>query len=263
MAVSACGGGVLVSDGGTVPEVDLYEIAIADAPDPADRAGAASGYVDCTYGISNGGWSLDFGPPPVASDPEGALVAFLSQGWFGLPNEGYTLEGTDIDRALFTYSADGRPKVAVIVASSEAVGLDEPSDGWIVETFATCDPAEFSPSADDEISLGVWHDAEGKRIPTSIITTLRGAEHCGWQSVTYLTYRDRTYVSDPYGVMDVPFVGVFDDDTDLPTDAVDAGYHLDGRELWLSIDGSIAYLVIGDRVESWPAPEDPDSIWCS
>ncbi|MGA7098258.1 MAG: hypothetical protein WB245_11910 [Acidimicrobiia bacterium] len=264
LLASACGGGPVgsVTDADAIPELDLYEQPIADAPDPADRAGAASNYVECSYGIWSGGWALDYGPTGTGSDPEQAMARFLDEDLFGLPATGYALTGRDTDRVLYTYAVDGASKVAVIAARSEAVGFDELASGWVVETFATCDPAEFDPSSDDEISVKVWRDADDNRVPTSIINSLQGAEHCGWESVTYLTYQDRTYVSDPNDMMDVPFVGTFDDNAELPPDAVDTGYQRDDRELWISADGAIAYLVGDDRVEAWPAPEDPDSIWC-
>ncbi len=262
---SACGGGPVAgpANEAAIPEVDLYEQPIADAPDPADRAGASSNFVECSYGIWNGGWALDYGPSESGSNPEKALARFLEMGLFGLPGTGYVLAGKDTDRMLYTYSVDGSSKVAIIAARSEAVGFDEPTGGWVVETFATCDPAEFATSSDDEVPVEVWLDTDGNRVPTSIISSSQGAEHCGWETVTYLTFQDRTYIGDPNGVMDVPFVGGYDDDAQLPPDAIDTGYHRDDRELWISADGTVAYLVGDGRTEVWPTPEDPDSIWCA
>ena len=265
MFVSACGGGPVAETGSgetAVPQVDLDEQPIADAPDPADRAGASSEYVDCTHGISNGGWSADYGPAGGgASDPEGALQRFLDDGLFSLPRDGYAASGRDAGRLLYTYSVDGVPKVAVIVVDSTA-GLDA-SDHWIVETFATCDPAEYDPSVDDQLSMEVWLDADGARVPTSIITSFQGAEHCGWESVTYLIHEDQQFISDPRGVIDVPYVTPYDDDTELPVDAVDTGYRHDDREFWISADGQVAYLVGSDRVEAWPKPDSREPIWCA
>ncbi|MCP3973656.1 MAG: hypothetical protein GY720_04105 [bacterium] len=72
-----------------LPSLDLFEQPIADAPDPADRAGAAADHVQCANGLSNGGWSPDFGPPQTTSDADSALAAFLREGWFSLPTNGY------------------------------------------------------------------------------------------------------------------------------------------------------------------------------
>lgn len=263
LLASACGAGPIAGpdpDEAAVPELDLDEQPVADAPDPADRAGAASDYVDCTYGIWNGGWSMDFGPPDSASDPQSALARFLDEGLFGLPNKGYSIAGRDADRMLYTYSVAGTPKVAVIVADSGAVELTE-SNGWVVETFACCDPAEYDPSTDDQLTVEVWLDDEDNRVPSSIIHSLRGAEHCGWESVTYLIYMDTQYISDPHGAMDIPFVVPYDDDAELPAHAVDTGYRRDDREFWKSADGQVAYLVGEDRVEAWPTPAS-GSVWC-
>lgn len=263
--VAACGldpGGATGSNGDTgagdasVPVVDLYEQPVADAPDPADRAGAAADYVECEYGISQGGWSMDFGPPGSASDPDGALVQFLAGGLFALPGQGFVAEGQDQDRMLYTYSVAGESKVAVIVADSTNVALNA-EDGWVVETFASCDPAEYDPSIDHQLPVDIWLDADGNRVPTSTITSSKGPEHCDWESVTFLCF-DRQYMSDPLGVLaDVGLVVPFDDDVELPSDATNTGYHREGRQLWLSADGAIAYLDDGNRVEAWPTSTDP------
>ena len=245
-----------------IPQVDLDEQPVPDAPDPADRAGAAANYVDCVHDISNGGWSVDFGPGGSASAPEEALERFLDGGLFGLPPDGYVASGRDEGRLLYTYSVDDVPKVAVIVADSNMVDLDA-SDRWTVETFATCDPAEYDPTVDDQLPTEVWLDADGNRVPTSIITSFPGADQCGWESVTYLIYEDEQFISDPRGVMDVPYVVPYDDDTELLADAIDTGYRLEDRELWMSADEQVAYLAGSDRVEAWPRPDTTEPVWCA
>lgn len=240
----------------SVPAVDLFEQPIADAPDPADRAGAAADYVECLYGIAQGGWSMDFGPPGRASDPDGALMLFIENGLFALPGQDFVAAGRDEDRVLYTYSVDGESKVAVIVADSANVPLDR-EDGWVVETFASCDPAEFDPSADDQLPVDIWLDTEGNRVPTTTLTSYSGPEHCDWESVTFLRFEDREYISDPRGVLaDFGFVVPFNNDVELPADATNTGYHRDGRQLWVSGDRAIAYLDDGNRVEAWPTPTD-------
>jgi hypothetical protein len=267
LVASGCGdaGGDLDTSSGasTLPVLILFEQPIADAPDPADRAGAASDYVQCTSGLSNGGWSLDFGPPQTTSDAESALTAFLGEGLFSLPTDGYAAAGADTDRILFTYPVANTPKVAVIVVDSpgdDDLGL---GSGWVVETFATCDPSEYDDSADDDILIQVWLDADGNRVPTSTISSLQGAEHCGWESVTYLSFMDQYYISDPRGVLSAPLVVPFSDDAVLPADAVDTGFRRDGAELWISKTATVAYLVRDDKVEAWPTPVDPNSIFCA
>lgn len=254
--VTACGGSVTdAPDSASLPQLELWEQPVADAPDPADRAGAASDFVECEYGLWNGGWSMDFGGVDAAGSPDAALASFVGEGLFGLPGEGYIEAGRDTGRLLYTYSADGAPRVAVIVA-------DGATGSWTVETFAACDPAEYDRSTDDDRNMQVWLDGEGNRVPTSIISSLPGADHCGWESVTYLLYQDRQYISDPGGVMNMPFVVRYDDDAELPADAANTGYHRDGSQLWVSRDGDVAYLVGEDRTEAWPTPATPEPVWC-
>jgi hypothetical protein len=233
--------------------LDLFEQPVADSPDPAERAGASADILECDHGISQGGWSMDFGGPAGAPNPEDALRQFVEDGLFGLPGRGYLAAGQDDGRRLYTYSVEGDVKVAVIVADAASVGLD--AEGWSVETFATCDPAEYDPSVDETLSSDIWLDAEGNRVPTSILTSFRGPEHCGWESVTYLSFAERHYLADPEDAlrgtgMEVPYLA----DAELPADAVDTGYHLEGRHLWLSLDESVAYIVDEDGVEAWPSP---------
>jgi hypothetical protein len=182
------------------------------------------------------------------------LALFLNDGLFGLPSDGYAKAGRDDGRVLYTYTVDGVPKVAVILSDSLV--------GWEVETFASCDPAEYDPADDEQLRMGIWTASDGTRTPTSIITSLRGSEHCGWESVTYLLYQERQYLSDPNGAMDVDFVVPFDADGELPPDAVETGYSRQGQSFWISADDSVAYLVSDDRVEVWPTPDSPDPVWC-
>ena len=158
---------------------------------------------------------------------------------------------------LYTYSVAGITKAAVIVANGTEVELDG-GEGWVVETFAGCDLAEYDPSTDDQLPWTVWLDADGNRVPTSIVTSFLGPEHCDWESVTFLTFKDHRYIRDPKGALrDAGPVVPFDDDADLPDDATNTGYHRDGRQLWVSADASIAYLVADDLVEAWPTTTTP------
>lgn len=228
---------------------------VPDDPDPLTRAGAAGVKVECVGPAHLGGWALDFGGPAVgAPDPQGALQAFLDQGLFGLPQEGYELAAREPGRVLFTYTVDSNPKVAVIVADSAVV--DEQltvENGWGIETFATCDPAEYAPATDDELGQTVWTDRDGNRVPTSTITSYPGPAHCGWQSVTFLHLDDRQYLRDPQDLLRDQTTTPYNGDGQLPADATDTGYRNNGQELWLSPDADIAYIVTNTTVEAWPA----------
>lgn len=250
--LAACGG--TDPTDAALPSIDLFEQPVADAPDPADRAGAAAEYIECTYEISNGGWSQDFGPSGNAPNPDGALDQFLGMDLFSLPDDGYVPVGRDTDRLLYAYSVNETPKVAVIVAADS-------NGDWTVETFATCDPAEYDPYDDDQLSVDVWLDSENNRVPTSTITSYQGAEHCGWESVTFLTIDDQQYLGDPDGVLsDVVW---FDGDATLPADATDTGFHHKDRHLWISSDQAVAYILDSNHVEAWPVPTASDPIGCA
>ncbi|MGA7272326.1 MAG: hypothetical protein WB239_14740 [Acidimicrobiia bacterium] len=246
--------GLVDSGGGPVVEVDLFEQPVADAPDPADRAGAADEFVECVHGLWQGGWSMDFGPPGSAPNPEEAVLLFLKS--WSLPTSNYTLAGRDENRVLYTHLVEGIPKIAVIVADSTQVELDADA-GWVVETFAACDPAEYDPSTDDEIPMDIWLDADNQRVPTSIITSRQGPEHCNWESVTFLTFDDRQYIRDPRGVLARVGFTAYDENAELPETATNTGYHREGRQLWMSADRTTAYVVDNDRVEAWGTTDEP------
>lgn len=271
MAGSACGASEVGSSAegpaaatqrpSSVEGLDLYEDPVADAPSPRKRGAAASRFVNCDHGISNGGWGPDFGAPEEgAPDPEAALSAFLREGLFRLPGDGYSIEGTDHNRVLFTHADDGEAKVAVIVAQADGSVELTVHEGWVVETFASCDPAEFNPAADETLSNDIWTTGDGGRVPTSTVTSFAGPDHCGWETVTFLVLDGRQYVRDPDGVFEPPLVQPYDRDAAVPQDATDTGYSNDGRELWLSDDAAVAYLVTADGAEAWPSTVE--ETWC-
>lgn len=140
----------------------------------------------------------DFGEPGSASDPDDALLEFVDGGLFALPVEGYMAQGRDEDRRLYTYSVNDQAKVAVIVADSANVPVSV-EDGWAVKTFASCDPAECDPAADDQIPIKIWLDSDGDRVPTSIVTSSRFGTTWtdqGWSSsVAYVMSSGNSSVS--------------------------------------------------------------------
>jgi len=237
----------------SLPIVDLSRSPVADDPDPSVRAGAVADFVDCEYGIWQGGWTSDFGPLGSGTGPDEALEDMIDGETLGMPDEGFAAVGRDEDRVLYTYDVGGVAKAALVIADSTRVEL-ETKDRWAIETFASCDPSEFDPSTDGAFPQEVWMDADGDRVPTSVITSSRGPEHCGWESATFLRVDGRGYISDPEGVLDGKgFVAPFDADAELPSDAIDTGYQQQGLRLWLSNDRLIAFVVTADRVEAWPS----------
>lgn len=237
----------------SLPDVDLSSPrSVADDPDPSVRAGAVANFVDCEFGLWQGGWTPDFGPMGSGAGPDEAVGDLAHGDVLGLPHAGYVSVGQDGGRVLYVYEVAGSPKAALVVADSAVVEIDT-EDRWAIETFASCDPAEFDASADTESYGQVWQDADGRRVPTSLIVTIPGPEHCGWGSITFLAVDHVRYVSDPDDVLDgLGLVAPFDHDGALPSDAIDTGYVQGDRHLWLSNDRRLAYVVSGDVVEVWP-----------
>jgi hypothetical protein len=247
------GDGAPVASVPSVPSVDLTQRPIADDPDPALRSGAVANFLECEHGVWQGGWGPDYGFLASGPNPDAALAVLLDERMLALPTAGFVAAGVDEGRVLYTYRVGTSTKAAVVVANETKVTLGS-TDEWSVESFASCDPAEFDASADESIPMTVWTDAAGERVPTSVITSYRGPEHCGWESATFLTVDDTAYISDPEGVLgDRGFVVPFDGDTELPPDAIDTGYEQAGRHLWLSPDRTIAFVVTDERVEAWPS----------
>lgn len=243
---------VLLPNTGPIPIVDLSRDPVVDGGDPSTRAGAASDFLDCRDGIVQGIAAADFGIPPGASDPDVSVERFVLEELFVLPGSGYTAAGEDEGRRLYTHSVDGEAKVAIVVADRSIIPID--ADGeWGVEALASCDPSEFDSSFDELLAFEVWLDADGERMPSAVIKTYQGDDHCDQESATLLSLEGALFVADPRGVLgDVSAATDFDDDTELPADAVDSGYRHESRKLWLSADGSIAYMVTDDKVEAWP-----------
>lgn len=254
---SASQGEVILAADTAPPLVDLSQQPVADDPDPSVRAGAAANYLDCVHGISQGLGSIDFGPPPGSSDPDAALTVFVADELFVLPHRGYTAAGHDEHRLLYTHSVAGSPKVSIVVVDSANIELelDAGGEGWTVESFATCDPAEYDPSMDDRFPFEIWLDRDGNRVPTSVVSSAPGPKHCDQNTVTFLTVDGRGYVSDPDGALgEGGFTTPFTDDTELPDDAIETGYQRESQQLWLSAARDIAYIVDEDHVEAWPSP---------
>lgn len=240
----------------SLPLVDLSQPPVADDADPAVRAGAVANFVDCEYGVWQGGWTADYGPLGSGPSPDAALATALRERVLALPDQGFVAAGRDEGRVVYTYDVAGRSKAAVIVADSATMDIVT-ADDWGVEAFASCDPAEFDVPGQEAFPMTVWQDADGNGVPTSSVTSYRGPEHCEWESVTYLALDGEQYISDPEQVFDGrDFVAPFDADAELPPDAIDTGYRRDGRHLWLSSDRTIAYVVTDSSTEAWPSSTD-------
>lgn len=122
---------------------------------------------------------------------------------------------------------------------------------------------------------GIWFDHDGSPLPNgstgsegNTIAVSAGAEHCGWESATFMhlgwpvgtvatSFDDeRQYVRDPRGLFDdgALHVGYLGDAT-LPEDATDTGIHRGRWHLWVSpSEADDAVFIVNDEsgiVERW------------
>jgi len=250
------------------------EQSFADRATVMERSGAAGLALECVgRPYQGGGGDYSDGLESVQGSPTQALQNWLeSEGWGQLPSSPYAVERDDGDRVLLSYDVDESTKVAFVAA--DGVRDYEDDEGWGIESWAACDPAELPASVTDSLGIEVWANAEGARAPISRIQSYRGPEHCDWQDITFLVLDQgsaeggsddgETYVRDPGGDLEGLLRTTYDPRSKLPRDAVGTGLHRDGRQLWLVPSQQAAYLVStadSADVERWPAAKD--SIACA
>lgn len=227
------------------------------------EAGAAGRIVQCTTRVVG-----DFRPGryeggETGRTPESGLETGLDEGFIVGPQQGYLLERREDDRVLFTYRTNGVVTMAVVLLNGPALGAPA---GWHLESYARCNPSEFP----DEDLWGdgweIWTTADGRR-PTYEIQSFRGAEHCNWTAMTFLTLgenEEQAYVRQARAeyVGDY-FAEPYRKAVELPGDAVDTGYRREGRHLWLSPNRLRAYVGKpgSGSVELWPRTTQP--LWCA
>ena len=209
--------------------------------------------------------AYDDGLATVESSAEAAFDNYIEKSGIGFnaPLEGYHVERTDGGHALLSYDVGDRTKVSVVVA--DGIRDFNGDVGWGMVSFAQCDPAELPAAVTDDLGIGVWEDASGRRLPVTRVHSYQGPEHCSWTGITFLLIgpdydRADWYVRDATGEFPELLRGTFDGDTTLPEDATSTGWRRDGRQLWLAHDQAAAYLVDvddPDDVERWPAAREP------
>ena len=148
----------------------------------------------------------------------------------------------------------------------------------VVEIPVTLVPGSSSTT---EGSEGTWFDGNDQPLPNgspddagNVLNVYRGAEHCQWESVTFMnigwpvgTLSNaqgdwRQYVRDPQGLFDDGALHVgYLSDTSLPSDATDTGYHRGAWRLWVSpsqADDAV-FVVNADTgaVERWGRATPP------
>lgn len=216
------------------------------------RAGAAGEVVDCdTWGT--GGFSdVDVYQEGATADGSGqALEVARSEGIFSGVDEGLRVAKEEENRVLYVFEVEGVVKQAVITRNGPATE-GAGGAGWYVESWARCDYSEFPRSFTESLGLQIWTDADGRPVPTTVIQSRTGPEHCDWQSMTFLHLNDAVYVRKPLASLDDFFAEPYQEHAELPADAVDTGYERDGEHLWLSPDEQRAYVGTESDVETWP-----------
>jgi hypothetical protein len=230
-------------------------------------AGAAVAALECEgkSPYQRGEGVYDDGLATVQASAEAALDDYMRESGlsFSTPSDGYAVEREQKGGVLFSYDVDGRTKVSLFAA--DGVRDWSGDEGWGVRAWAQCDPSELPPDVSDDLNIGVWEDASGRRVPVTRIHSFQGAEHCSWTDITFLLVGPEQkadwYVRD---TSDDDFSGLlrttFADEATLPAGATDTGLRRDGRRLWVGPDREAAYLVSLDDaqdVERWPAAKQP------
>ena len=267
LVLTGCGSSslVLAGDPPREPYTGPMRLPVASEDDASvlERSGAAGRALECAAEpYAGGSGEYDGGLASAQRTPREALENYFTEEFLPeLPRADYRVEREDEGRVLFSFDVRGRTKVAFIVADSVRDFNEE--EGWGVETWAQCDPAEFPASVTDAFDTQVWQDASGNRVPIAKIWSSQGPEHCGWEDITFLTLTtpdgEREYLRDTTGELRDSLATTFDPSATVPDGAIDTGYEQGGRHLWLHPDGSAAYLVDKtdpENVERWPAAKE-------
>jgi hypothetical protein len=227
---------------------------------PLEPAAAVSALeCDARTPYRKGRSAYDDGLARVKASAGEALAEYMTEsGPIGaVPSRGYVVERETGGRVLFSYDVEGRTKVAMLAADDVRDWDDD--EGWGVRAWAQCDPAELPAAVTDDLNIGVWEDASGRRVSIDRIRSFQGAEHCGWTDITFLLIgperRADWYVRDTDDDFHTFLRTSFSYNAALPAGATDTGLLRKGQELWLD-EGRAAYLVDledPDDVERWPA----------
>ncbi|WP_262056867.1 hypothetical protein [Streptomyces sp. STR69] len=217
-----------------------------------DKSGAAGRALECDGTMYESGGADAWSEGDGGKTPEGGLRAYFDIEQPEVPRTGYRVERRSDGRVLFSYDVDGRTKVAVVVAKDR-----KNRPGWGPESSASCDPAELPAGFAEAHGYEIWTDRNGRRVPTTVVSSSVGAAHCDWQKAHFLQTGDgakgRLYARDPDKVLPAEMLTApYDGDVGMPANARDTGYRYYDWQLWLTADASKAYVRTPDGVEAWP-----------
>jgi hypothetical protein len=189
--------------------------------------------------------------------PESALQSglLLGEQWW-LETDAVRVAARSESRVMFVHDVDARARFAAIVDR----GRDGKADVWRLSAWAMCDPSELTGDSSDRLGYGVWLDAGGHAVPTGSVMTVRGAEQCGWEDVSFIevnrnSTRPMQFVHATGGELADLLRTTYDAHAHLPDAARDTGWRRGGLALWLHRGGDAAYLVnLADPtdVQRWP-----------
>lgn len=230
---------------------------VRGAAEKHPHTGAAGNIVDCRA-WGNGGFNAAkvYMHGATADSPQRALDVAAGEGFYEGVQAGLEVAKTERDRVLYVLEVRGVVKRAFIVHNGPAT-KGAGGTGWYLESWASCDYAEFPRSFTDSIGLQIWTDPAGNPAPTKTIQGWVGPKHCHWESMTFLELGKATYVRAPQSDLADYFARPYQEKADLPGNAVDTGFQRDGRKLWLSHDKQLAYVGTKDKVEAWPRTVRP------
>jgi hypothetical protein len=226
-----------------------------DVPDHASKA------LDCPgKPWRQGSGNYDTGPESVQDDPRAAVMDFVQEE--GPVQAGFNI--FDVARrggeVLFVGDV-GASSLAAWVVHDGMTGPGQ-DQGWGVYSWAYCDPSYWPDRLAYSGDFLIWSNADGDRMPTSVLYSFPGPEHCGWQDATFLFLgedgEDGAYVGNPLPEFAGYLRSTYAKHAQLPVEAEDTGYQREGNELWITQDA--AYVV--DRhgnTERWPAEAKPIS----
>ena len=224
-----------------------------------DVPGKAREALDCPgRPWQQGGGNYDTGPESVQDDARAALDDWLDEEGGLLPDVAVEETARQGREVLFTWR-EGESRLGAFVVHDDVEGTDG-DRGWGVYSYAYCDPSEWPPELSEAAGFQVWSNADGDRVPTSLVHSAPGPEHCDWQDTTFLYLgsegRDGIFLGHPSPDLADLVRTTYAEHASLPGGATDTGYAWDGRELWVTPDA--AYLVGPDGdAERWPAEKEP------
>jgi hypothetical protein len=208
--------------------------------------------LECEYGQGAFGrdWlSGDLVTSPMSSGDQalGNLLERVSATGSSFPYLGFRLAASTPEGAAYTYTADGAVRAAVVIRSDAADG----SGPWRINSVAACEPGELGPDLMAGATAGIWRDATGAVVPSAAVS-----ETADCYFSRQLRVDGRLFVWDPFfGPSQNYDAAQLDSEigrvTALPADARDTGYESSGRHLFVAGDGTAAYLVRDDAIETW------------